>query len=258
MNGRFQPYGNRPTSRLQPLGPLRVQPYYQTATDAELIRDGMLPQLKRVYEAAIRSRAVAKLWNPLPNVAADMLKPSITRLLDNIGDLLCDGALVRRVPGIHPTTRKTALIDRRLPGSQALASPLEVGGDGAQVANTAGPCMLIDSDKVARTRHVRWKDEDREYMRVTLASVRPSSRARKTIGVHEYAYRIVLWAMHGPPPSDEVEGPIVAMHTCHNSRCINPNHLVWGNEYHNLGPHADAHAHEMMQLQLRTDAGLGQ
>jgi hypothetical protein len=128
--------------------------------------DGMLPQLKRVYEAAIRSRAVAKLWNPLPNVAADMLKPSITRLLDNIGDLMCDGALIRRVPGIHPTTKKTALIDRRLPGSQALASPLHAHGDD-ETPTVGGPCMLIDSDKVARTRHVWNKDEDREYMRAS-------------------------------------------------------------------------------------------
>ena len=59
---------------------------------------------------------------------------------------------------------------------------------------------------------------------------------RKTY-VREYAHRIVLWACYGPPPENILDP--VAMHVCSPGgrgtwKCLNPEHLVWGERASNL------------------------
>ena len=61
-----------------------------------------------------------------------------------------------------------------------------------------------------------------------LHQVEPSSYVRVYMGrsngvvVNEYAHRLVLWAMHGPPVDPH------CLHVCGNKDCLNPSHLVWG------------------------------
>jgi hypothetical protein len=244
-DGRFQPYKDLKPSRLQALSAARVEPYYKTTGIEELITD-MPSQMRRVYLAA---NPVAMAWVPLPTGAQQQLVNSITGLLDNIGGLLHHKALTRQVLG---NPRLPRLENKVVAGSVALASPLppQQQGGATTDATNQGPCMLLDKTKVAATPHVWWKAGGQQYLKVGLASVKEGDGVTKPTLVYEYAHRIVLWAMHGPPPANLME-PIVAMHTCHNPRCINPNHLVWGHEYSNLGNEANAHALDMMTMQCR-------
>ena len=68
--------------------------------------------------------------------------------------------------------------------------------------------------------------------------------------VQEYAHRLVLMGIHGPPPD---EGHKVAMHTCHNPACLNPHHLLWGSHKDNklTGNAAQARYQELLQAQGR-------
>ena len=58
------------------------------------------------------------------------------------------------------------------------------------------------------------------YLTITLGYL-----GKKKATVTEYAHRLVLFSIHGPPPDEDTN---VAMHTCHNPGCLNPHHLVWG------------------------------
>jgi hypothetical protein len=73
-----------------------------------------------------------------------------------------------------------------------------------------------------------------------MHQVEPSSYVTVQLGSHkgtaikEYAHRIVLWAMHGPPldllatmGGWTSAGPH-CLHVCGNKDCLNPSHLVWG------------------------------
>lgn len=55
----------------------------------------------------------------------------------------------------------------------------------------------------------------------------------KPADTFEYAHRLVLWAMHGGPPTRDLEH---AMHSCNNPACVRPGHLVWGGVKENLSP----------------------
>ena len=95
-------------------------------------------------------------------------------------------------------------------------------------------CMVYDSTEVAANHvgdlYAQWVDavqgknsrgvKKYGYLQVKLAS-----------GVWEYAHRLVMWALEGPP------SPLYnqVMHTCDNKMCLNPIHLMWGNEVENMG-----------------------
>jgi hypothetical protein len=51
------------------------------------------------------------------------------------------------------------------------------------------------------------------------------------------AHRLMCWLEWGPPPSGAFPPgtKIVAMHLCHNTKCLNPYHLRWGCNIMNLG-----------------------
>lgn len=64
-----------------------------------------------------------------------------------------------------------------------------------------------------------------------------ASRARgygrfQSAGRQQAAHRISLIMVTGPAP---VSKPI-ALHTCRNRHCVNPQHLTWGTHKQNLGP----------------------
>ncbi|RWE44204.1 hypothetical protein [Mesorhizobium sp.] len=51
------------------------------------------------------------------------------------------------------------------------------------------------------------------------------------------ANRFALWAFKGPPPRDKP----LALHTCDNKACVNPNHLYWGDGKDNTRDLKDRH-----------------
>jgi hypothetical protein len=67
----------------------------------------------------------------------------------------------------------------------------------------------------------------------------------------ELAHRLVLWAMEGPPTDPAME----AMHTCDNTQCLNPHHLVWGSHKENM---AGSKGGGNARAQTRRDAWLQQ
>lgn len=208
----------------QPLSPLRPQPYYLTTTTTALCK-GMLPQMARVYGAT--GTVTPKLWQ-VPRTSGGLVQ-SISGLLDRIGKLLCSEARTRRVIGVDPETGHNKLVNKVLSGRQALASPLTRQGPG-QVQGVPGQgqegpgglCMLLDTTKVAATRHVRTEEDRGKYLRLDLALVQVNEHVRRpNAHVFEYAHRIVLWAMHGPPPEFLKDHPVDGGHA-HLPQCTLP------------------------------------
>ena len=70
------------------------------------------------------------------------------------------------------------------------------------------------------------------YLHVKVGRISSKSHIR------ELAHRIVLWACYGPAP-DSIVDPVV-MHICSQRgavawKCLNPEHLVWGERLRNCG-----------------------
>ena len=54
------------------------------------------------------------------------------------------------------------------------------------------------------------------------------------LAIHEKAHRLMCYAMHGPPLSDD----LVAMHICNDTSCVNQYHVEWSTTYvNNLDVH---------------------
>ena len=245
-------YGNQPPSAVAERGNLylRPRPYYKSHPEPTL-RAGMPAQLR----AALESPGAKLTWASSSSGVA----PVVEALLDRIGDCLCARARARsRVDDDAPSTSAgpQRVVTDELRGSEAFAQPL--------LGPSGGPpeCMLLDADLVTRTAQQRhmWVDA-RGYLKVTLANIsegrkegggkkagargkkagtRGKSGARGKSGggkVSEWAHRLVTWAMFGPPPSGLAHPEV--MHVCDpatgegNPRCLNPQHMVWGERAEN-------------------------
>ena len=90
------------------------------------------------------------------------------------------------------------------------------------------PCVVYSLKACGRGDAGRyfWAGTD-GYLYVTLAG---SGKHKVCEGVH----RLIRWAVAGPPPVHSRE-TWDCMHVCHNPRCLNPCHLVWGARKHNVG-----------------------
>lgn len=78
-------------------------------------------------------------------------------------------------------------------------------------------------------------------------------------GKYTKAHRLMCEAAHGPAPADSV-----AMHSCNNKWCINPNHLSWGTPSQNsmdavncgLSPRGERAKHAILTDELVREARL--
>lgn len=171
-------------------------------------------------------------WDPL---AADV-RLGIRDLLDVIGDVLCRGARLERCIR-DDQTASTSNMDAThvLAGSEAFAKPLTAGDT----------CMWVDPAMARAHAAMSLTTKKGAYLHVAIG-VEPSGGIR----IYERAHRIVAWAMLGPPPPD-LKAP-VAMHTCGDTTCLNPLHLVWGGRAQNATPRfAHLHAHNRLEKQRR-------
>ena len=93
-------------------------------------------------------------------------------------------------------------------------------------ATTSFPCLLVDPKAVDAHPHM---ELNKGYLRLWLTTHTKDGR------VSEYAQRLVLWAIRGPPSLAQGgwEGS-VAMHQCHTPLCVHPLHLKWGTRQENL------------------------
>jgi hypothetical protein len=90
-------------------------------------------------------------------------------------------------------------------------------------------CLLIDPKAVALAPYMTFS----RYLMLTLATV-PKQKGASSGQIKEYGHRIICWATHGPPPST-LKYP-VAMHVCNNTECLNPSHIIWGENEENVHP----------------------
>ena len=102
-------------------------------------------------------------------------------------------------------------------------------------------CIRVDWEAVKKHPYMTNCDG---YLRVRLGG---SHNAHQD----EFAHRITLWALLGPPPTPpprpatadgERKPPhrrMVAMHSCSNRDCVCPFHLRWGTDEENLSAHVN-------------------
>jgi len=89
-------------------------------------------------------------------------------------------------------------------------------------------CMRYDIGLVQSSDNLNIDGQG--YIQVYLAYDRRAAVSRESAPIREGAHRIVLWSVVGPPSSDNY----VAMHSCNNTRCLNPLHLAWGTRQENF------------------------
>lgn len=102
-------------------------------------------------------------------------------------------------------------------GIKCFSQPLH-DGSGVPV------CMEYDAQKVRHRRYMYV--DDGGYLLLFLGIDRGARRL-----VFDRAHRFLLWSMYGPAPAC-ISRP-VAMHTCNNPACLNPEHIVWGEDQEN-------------------------
>lgn len=210
----------------------RQQPYYLEEPELQ-----MLPQMHvAVHHPSAKGNS---LWDPkIAACSLSELRSSITTLLDRIGEALYPEALHGNGSGGAQASRVT------LPGSEGFARPLLMRSFEGGRYGMHDQCMLIDPARVRNMSHMSLAPQRRAkdsvwgkrrlaqgpgYLKLVISSIRNSSSVDS---VTEYAHRVVLWSMYGPPPAD-IRDP-VAMHTCNHPGCLSPNHLVYGERSENV------------------------
>ena len=66
------------------------------------------------------------------------------------------------------------------------------------------------------------------YLKVMLGD--PASK----LHFSEYAHRLLLWVLVGPPPPGPDGKPLECIHCCDQKCCLNPLHLVWATHQQNM------------------------
>lgn len=195
--------------------PGRQEAYYLCAHGVDLL-SSMLPQMR--LAVGCEHATSTSVFDPH---AADV-RASITCMLDGIAGVMYDEA----TSGMSHVAGSSAA---PMHGSRAFAMPLMFAARSTTRAVTLTyACMLVEKAKVELCKHMSMSRKG--YLKLSIAHV-PRCTPKRDNTVMEYAHRVVLWAMYGPPPSDIVH-PVV-MHTCNHPACLNPNHLVWGESREN-------------------------
>lgn len=212
-------------------------PYYQDRSEwreehvldkiwtANRARPGPAARSKRARSGIIEER----LWH-----GSDVFKTAeVMRVLDIIGGVLHGDARLD-VSGQEFNNMRTAF-----------AKPLVNTSPPIRHPNQA-ICMLIDDSLVRGTQYL--SVDQSGYLKLVLAyDSRDSEIQAPTVGnIQEMGHRFVLWSVFGPPPSANM----VCMHYCNNKKCLNPMHLVWGNQSENLN---DAVGHTRGPAQRAAD-----
>ena len=192
------------------------------------------PYYMRVRSPVASMRGLAKLWQvcsepgvtgehtawtpPTLAVSVEEQRGAVRRLLDHLG-------LVLRSEGtgdvVFPAAAEAGPPNLVfLPGSEAFARPPGYTPD-------LRGCMLPEQAATACTPYV-FRDAN-GYLMVTIG------RAADGRFIRERAHRIVLWAMHGPPPPS-LRDPVCMHLCCHRTfKCLNAEHMVWGERLANAG-----------------------
>ena len=206
-------------------------PYYLAAP---------LPELLRTMPSQLRSAVLGNgvtasaAWDP----KATDLRAEITKLLDHIGCVLAPADCADLEPTDDPAAAPRPL---QLRGSEVFTLP-----PGPVPSLNNGSCIIPSTEQIKNTKGV--DPTDKTYLHVKVGRISSKSH------IKEKLHRIVLWACYGPAPAS-IEDPVV-MHICSQRgpeawRCLNPEHLVWGERVRNLGRWAVQQARAAQEARTR-------
>lgn len=115
-------------------------------------------------------------------------------------------------------------------------------------ATTSDLCMEWDTSKVAAQPHL-FRVSKGGYLQLKVGSTNAGARKQAK---YEFAHRVVLNMLEGL-----VDGHNVVCHTCDNTRCLNPRHMLWGTSRINRrardlnGDALDAHYSQLIEERKR-------
>lgn len=166
------------------------------------------------------------------------ISASIGALLDYIGLFLTDEAR----EGALPLQGGNYIDHLNLSGSLSLEYP---PGDTRSEDGSCIPdsCLEIDINKIPPRKPTGSQDVKHVHVKRGGYLVIQMAKRKKCHGnwIKEFAHRIVTFAMFGPQPQALARRRIngrntgcVVMHNCHNPKCVNPEHLVYGIGKENL------------------------
>ena len=215
--GRFASLPRGPVAIRHPLAarPQRdPRPFYLSASPA-LLRSSMPPQLRKAVcgEGHVGPTAA---WDP----RGQDLVAEITKLLDYIGRTLaaCD------TTDLEYPDDGSGPLEVQLTGSQAFTHP-----PGQGVSLNPGSCIIPKVDRMREVTGLALMNKT--YMQVKVGKL--SSRSYIWAPINQ----ILLWACYGGPPAG-IREP-VSMHVCTQPaggmKCLNAEHMVWGESVRNLG-----------------------
>ncbi|GLC45655.1 hypothetical protein PLESTM_001761400 [Pleodorina starrii] len=138
--------------------------------------------------------------------------------------------------GIEAITRGLHHMGLRPRPGRRVVSGGGVGGGGGGIPLTHGsqPAPRTSSSSSSSTATAA-------AATTTTAATKVDKANSSSTSAKEYAHRVVLWAVAGPPGNAGEE----VLHLCHNMRCLNPQHLVWGSHSENRAATAEAYNEAM-------------
>ena len=190
-------------------------PYYLACPATELVRSMPAQLRSAVLGDGVTATAA---WDP----KATDLRAEITKLLDHIGGVLAAADKADQEQSDDPAQAPRQL---QLTGSEAFTLP-----PGPVPSLNNGSCIIPSTEEIKNTKGV--DQVDKLYLQVKVGRISSKSHIRERL------HRIVLWACYGPAPAGIAE-PVV-MHICSQRgpgawKCLNPEHLVWGEKVLNMG-----------------------
>jgi len=162
--------------------------------------------------------------------ATQQLKPATLGLLDGLAKVLTPRSLQRN------DEKQSRFSHLMLPSADAFRYPAAELQEQQPSRRGGGPevlevpiCMEYDLGQVRQAKCLSHVEGDDAYLRVYLGTDANGKR------VLERAHRIILGATKGKAPS----GKPHVLHTCHNSKCLSPRHLRYGDAAQNAKDRED-------------------
>jgi HNH endonuclease len=212
--------------------PLYKRPFYQSDFTDSIPRSCYTPKVREMMQHGVKGLA----WT-----MGSAYKVNSESILHRLGGILESSALSTLNPQLSTNQPSSSFLSSSLPSSSlpsssshscqlqdAFLKPLVYNnkhipkkkGDTRPALMDA--CMFISPSLVKENSHYMTRLAS-GYLLLRLGT------GKAGLPINEYAHRLVLSSTHGPPLKDDfVDWDLQALHTCGNTDCLSPRHLVWG------------------------------